>query len=91
MFEMAKKKTNKKQDKGLGSQTGFFGPVFFTKSQNHLQSYKLFFFSYLNTYMCFRYAKISGQKIMMGFILASDIWVSDQKMAKIDVFWSIFG
>ena len=29
--------------KGLGSQTGFFGPVIFTKSQNHLQSYKLFF------------------------------------------------
>ena len=31
------------QDKGLGSQTGFFGPVFFPKVKNNLQSYKLFF------------------------------------------------
>ena len=36
--------------------------------------------------MCFKYAKISGQKVMKGFILASDICVSDPKMAKIDIF-----
>ena len=36
--------------KGLGSQTGFFGPVFCQKVYNHLQSYQFFFF-YLNTYV----------------------------------------
>ena len=40
--------------------------------------------------MCFRNAKISGPKVMKGFILASDIWVSDPKMAKIDVFYAYF-
>ena len=36
--------------------------------------------------MCFRYAKITGQKVMKGFVLASDLWVSDPKMTKIDIF-----
>ena len=36
--------------------------------------------------MCFRYAKISGPKVMKGLVLAPDIWVSDQKITKIDVF-----
>ena len=41
--------------------------------------------------MRFRYAKNSGQKVIKGFILASDIWVSDPKMAKIDgVFFVCF-
>ena len=40
--------------------------------------------------MCFRYAKISGPKVITGFVLAFDIWVSDQKMTKIDVFFCLF-
>ena len=36
--------------------------------------------------MCLRYAKISGPKVMKGFVMASDIWVSDPKIIKIDVF-----
>ena len=40
--------------------------------------------------MCFRYARISGQNVITAFILASDIWVSDPKMAKIDVFLVYF-
>ena len=36
--------------------------------------------------MCLRYAKISGPKTMKGFVLASDIWVSNPKMTKIDIF-----
>ena len=35
--------------------------------------------------MCFRYEKISGPKVIKGFVLAPDIKVSDPKMAKIDV------
>ena len=30
--------------------------------------------------------KYRGPKVMKGFVLASDIWVSDPKMTKIDVF-----
>ena len=37
--------------------------------------------------MCFRYAKISGPKVMKVFVLASEIWVSDPKMTKIDGFF----
>ena len=40
--------------------------------------------------MCFRYAKITGPKVMKGFVLASDIWISDPKMAKIDVLFAYF-
>ena len=36
--------------------------------------------------MCLIYAKISALKLMKGFVLASDILVSDPKIAKIDVF-----
>ena len=36
--------------------------------------------------MCFRYAKISGSRVMKGFGVASDLWVYVRKMAKIDVF-----
>ena len=40
--------------------------------------------------MCFRYANISDPKVMKGLILASDILVTDPKMAKIDVFLLFF-
>ena len=30
--------------------------------------------------MGFRYTKISGQKVIKGFVLVSDIWVSDPKL-----------
>ena len=30
--------------------------------------------------MCFRYAKISGPKVMNGFVLMFYIWVSDPKL-----------
>ena len=36
--------------------------------------------------MCLRYTKISGSKVMKGFVLAIDIWVSDPKITKIDFF-----
>ena len=36
--------------------------------------------------MCLRYAKISGPKVMKGFVLTSDIWVSGPKINKNDVF-----
>ena len=37
--------------KGLGSQTGFFGPVFFPKSQKPPAVLQVIFFFYLNTYV----------------------------------------
>ena len=40
--------------------------------------------------MCFRYAKISGPKVIKGYVLASDIWVSDPKMAKLTGFVCLF-
>ena len=40
--------------------------------------------------MRFRYAKISHPNVMKGFVLASDIWVSDPKMTKIDIFFAYF-
>ena len=36
--------------KGLGSQTGFFGSVFFPKSQKPLAVLQVIFFFYLNAY-----------------------------------------
>ena len=66
--------------KGLGSQTGFYGPVFFPKSQKPLAVLQVIF-SFISTFMCLRYAKISSPKVMKGFVLASD-----PKMTIIDVF-----
>ena len=40
--------------------------------------------------MCFRYAKISGPKVMKGFVFVSDIWVSDPKMTEIEFFLHFF-
>ena len=36
--------------------------------------------------MCLRYAKHSGPKVKKGFVLESDIWISDPKITKIGVF-----
>ena len=63
----------------LGSQTGFFGPVFFPKSQKLLALLQVIF-SFILTPMCFRYAKIFGLEVMKGFVFTSDIWVSDPKL-----------
>ena len=60
---------------GVGSQTGFFG-AFCHKSQNHLQSYQLFFLLY--EHLCV--SKISGTKVMKGLVLAPDIWMSGPKL-----------
>ena len=53
------------QNKGLGSLTGFFGPV----KQNTCSLTSFFF---ICKPMFFRYAKISSPNVMKGFVSAFD-------------------
>ena len=56
-----------------------FWPCILPKSQKPLAVLPVIF-SFICIYICFRYVKTSGPKVLNGFILTSEMWVSDPKL-----------
>ena len=62
-----------------------FWPCILPKSQKPLVVSPVIF-SFICTHICFRYVKTSGPKVLKGFILTSETWVSDQKLTFLPIF-----
>ena len=62
-----------------------FWPCILPKRQKPLAVLPVIF-SFISTHICFRYVKTSGPKVLKGFILTSEIWVSDAKLTLLPIF-----
>ena len=62
-----------------------FWPCILPKSQKPLVVLPVIFSS-ICTHICFRYVKTSGPKVLNGFILTSETWVSDPKLTFLPIF-----